>query len=393
MVRRAVALCVLAVLCGAAVVRAEVGGYLKQFAAATSSADSDQALEGAMSTRLRVHAYWRPSPGVSAEAAYGVSPRIQGAASAGDIATERVGGSAYRAVDVRERVYPGPGRDVGTCSLTQNIDRAWVEWSVGAADLTLGRQTIAFGSARVVNPTDMLAPFSYTALDKEERVGVDAVRARYALGAYSELDAGAVFGDDFRQDASAYYLRAQTYGQGMDASLVALRFRRHMLAGVDIARSVGGAGTWVEAAYTVPVDDAPDYARVSAGADYSPLPAVYAFGEYHFNTAGATAVDGYAALGSTPAYVDGASYLLGRRYAAVGLSAEAGPLAAAGVQVLVNLTDGSTLLAPTVEFSFAEDVYLSGGAFVSVLTGSDASTPREFAAYPDMLHGAIRLYF
>ncbi len=394
MVRRAVALLVAAVLLVASAARAEIGGYLKQFGAVLDQGDAGRPVQGVMSTRLRLHAFWRPTAGVSAEAAYGVSPRVQEAASTADITAERAGSGTYRAVDFRERLYPRPGREAATFSLTQNIDRAWVAWSVGAADLTLGRQTVAFGSGRIVNPTDVLAPFSYTALDKEERVGVDAARVRYALGAYSELDAGVVFGDDFAPEASAYFLRGQSYVAGADVSLLALRFRQHALAGVDIARTVGGAGTWVEAAYTRPhAQSDGDYARVTVGADYSPFASVYAFVEYHVNTAGADRAEDYAALGSTTAYRDGATYLLGRQYAAAGVSTQAGPLAAAGCQLLANLSDGSLLLAPTLEFSVAEDVYLSGGAFVTFAGGSDASTPREFASYPDMLHGAIRLYF
>ncbi len=378
---------------GAAVVQAEVGGYLKQFGAVADQADSGRPLDGAMSTRLRLHGFWRVSSSVSTAAAYGVSPRVQAATSSNDFAAEHGGAATYRVADARVRLYPGQASEPGEFSITQNIDRGWVEWSVGAADLTVGRQTIAFGSGRFVNPTDVLAPFSYTALDKEERVGIDAVRARYALGAFSELDVGAVFGADFRADDSAYYLRAKTYARGVDASILALRFRRHALAGLDITRSIGSAGTWLELAYASPAADAEDYTRLAAGADYSPAPGVYVFGEYHLNTAGAGDTDAYASLSATPAYVDGAAYLLGRHYVGAGVSAEAGPLAVAGAQVVVNLVDGSALLAPALEFSFAEDVYLSGGAFVSILTGTDTATPREFAAYPDTLHGAIRLYF
>ena len=330
---------------------------------------------------------------MSTELAYGVSPRVQ--ASAGDdVTTTRPGAAVYRATDVRERLYPAPRETAGTVSLTHNIDRAWVQWSLGAADVSVGRQTVAFGSARVVNPTDVLAPYAYTALDKEERVGVDAARVRYALGAFSEVDAGAVFGDDFASDASAVFLRAQTCVAETDISALALRFRRHALVGVDIARAVGGAGTWVEAAYTrTHGTAAEDYFRMSAGMDYSPAQMVYTFAEYHLNTPGAGDADEYAAASATPAYADGATYLLGRHYVALGASLATNPLLAGGVQMIVNLSDGSALVAPSLEYSFAEDVYLAAGAFVGAGRAGGGSAAAEFAAYADTRYGTIRLYF
>ncbi|MBT3268554.1 hypothetical protein HN371_15470 [Candidatus Poribacteria bacterium] len=371
----------------------EVGGYVKQFVTALDDPASTGPLDGLAATRVRVRALWRPREGVATELAYGVSPRVQAAARDEDVTATRPGGGVYRAIDAPELMYPSDSRAAGTFSLTHNIDRAWVEWSAGSADVSVGRQTVAFGSARFVNPTDVLAPYSYTALDKEERPGVDAVRVRYALGAFSELDAGAVFGDDFAPDASAYFVRAQSYVAETDVSALAMRFRRHALLGIDVARTVGGAGTWLEAAYTFTESvEADDYARLSAGLDYSPAQMVYTFAEYHLNTSGANRADGYASLAGTPAYVDGAAYLLGRHYAAVGASLATNPLVAGGLQVIVNLIDGSALLAPSVEYSFAEDVYLAAGAFVGIGPAADTAEA-EFAAYADTLYGTIRLYF
>ena len=53
-------------------------------------------------------------------------------------------------------------------------------------------QAIAWGSAFVINPTDVIAPYVYNALDQEERYGVDALRVRVPTGALSETDLGYV---------------------------------------------------------------------------------------------------------------------------------------------------------------------------------------------------------
>jgi hypothetical protein len=52
---------------------------------------------------------------------------------------------------------------------------------IGAADIFIDRQAVAWGSGRLFNPTDVVTPYAFNELDKEERLGVDAVRVRVTL--------------------------------------------------------------------------------------------------------------------------------------------------------------------------------------------------------------------
>jgi len=116
----------------------------------------------------------------------------------------------------------------------------------------VGRQAIAWGNARIINPTDIIAPFSFNELDTEERRGVDAVRVRIPLGMMDELDLGVVAGRDFNRDRSAFFIRGKTYLLKTDLSLLMTGFRKHLMIGFDLSRSVGGAGIWLEAAHVSP---------------------------------------------------------------------------------------------------------------------------------------------
>jgi len=395
-----------------------VRGYVKSFSVAFLPARPEGAPEpapmGAVNNRLRLKVDWSPAANVSVQAAYDLSPRIQDPALfAGSAFGFQLDPTAYRLADVRERLLPDPGGPVKSFAIQQNLDRLFLTLKTKWGDISLGRQPIAWGSARVVNPTDVIAPFSFNELDKEERFGVDAVRWRVPLGTMSEIDAGYVFGHGFAFDKSAFFLKARAPILGLDVTALGLVFRENALFGLDIAGSIGGAGAWLEAAAVIPgalaSDGAPlrkeqSYYRLSAGIDGSPSDRLYGFIEYHYNSAGAASSGAYLDRLSTVAYSRGSAYLMGRHYAAAGLSYQLHPLVPLTGLFLWNIADGSAALFPQAEFNVAENIYLAGGALLRLgrspeivsFPGEFAATTRlrsEFGAYPFFVYFAFRYYF
>ncbi len=90
----------------------------------------------------------------------------------------------YRFSDLRDVI----GAEGHQHELVQNLDRLNVQWQTSAGDLTMGRQAMTFGSARVINPTDVFLPFNVQALNTEYRVGIDGIRFQRPLGDLGELD-------------------------------------------------------------------------------------------------------------------------------------------------------------------------------------------------------------
>ncbi len=280
----------------------------------------------------------------------------------------------------------------------------------GAADIVLGRQPIAWGSARVVNPTDILAPFAFNELDKEDRTGVDAVRVRVPFGAMDELDAGFVSGDKLRAANNAFYVRGKIN-----------RLKPTSPASPwPSARTCFSAWTWpVRSAVRAPGWKRPtssralraggrlegdgDYFRASAGMDYNFGPKTYGFVEYHFNSAGGARPADYASLAGTVAYRDGATYLLGRHYLSVGSTYRVTALTPFTGLLIINLTDPSAVLSPSLAYNVAENVDLAAGAYVRVgrcpvLLPTMSPLPTralrsEFGTYPDVVYVSFRVYF
>ncbi len=386
-----------------------IDGYIKNFAVVYEFPDFrlsqftvDPPPVGAVSNRLRLEARWRASRCMAAAVAYDLDPRIQDPAL---FATQAIVGTvsrSYRMDDLSCRLYPDESDRVSSFGLYQNLDRAQIEIRLGLLDLYMGRQAIAWGVARVINPTDILTPFSYAALDTEDRIGVDALRARLPIGFMSELDAGIVAGENFRSAKSAAYLRYKTYVAETDLAAIVVGFREHLMAGFEMTRAIGGAGAWVETAHVWPellqprADIRTDgYWRISVGADYSLSANTYGFIEYHYNQPGASDPSDYLTLISGMSYSDGAVYLLGEHYLVPYLSHEVSALVTAAGELLWNLSDGSAYLTVSLEYNLAEDVYLAGGGFIGVGSGPvrPGRIESEFGTYPDTFYSSFRFYF
>ena len=182
-----------------------------------------------------------------------------------------------------------------------------------------------------------------------------------------------------------------------------LEFQRDLLIGLDVARGIGGAGFWLETAYVLvePFDDEPDtsgnYLRSSVGLDYSFGGETYAFIEYHFNGVGTKKPENYLTNLEQSAYTRGGVYLLGTHYLAPGFTRQLTPLISFSGQMLFNLSDPSTWVAPQIAYNIAEDIHLSVGGFVSIgkrpKNGESAEFQSEFGSYPNLFFSSFRVYF
>ncbi|GIX06066.1 MAG: hypothetical protein KatS3mg115_0469 [Candidatus Poribacteria bacterium] len=360
-------------------------GYAKHFLLVSDRPGSGEPVSGLATTRVRLAVRWEPLEAIRAELAYGLIPQVGGGGLSQLFAG---GGLAYRIGDLSEALYPSEEQRGGLV-VRQNLDRLNVALRVGIVDLRLGRQPVAFGSARTVNPTDVLAPFVVWALDKEERIGVDAVRARVSLGNFSELDGGAVFGEGISLQKGAAFLRTQTQALGADVSALALWFQGHRLIGLDVARSLGGASLWLEAAGYRPEEGDP-FLRASLGGDYYLPSGVYGAAEYHYNGVGTTRREAYGEVRQRPIVNAAQISLVGKHYLSLSLAYSPAPLWNLSGGLIGNLSDRSALLMPRVEYNPQPDLYWELGALWGLRL---LEAPAEFDERSRAVFTAMRFYF
>ncbi len=376
-----------------AVTAAQLSGFYKGFAIAFDSPQAGVPVKGMVSNRLRHNLANSFSEYMSFDLAYDFILRIQDENRA-EVLT--IDPHDYRVADLDSPIYPDDN-EFSRVGVFQNLDRANVIVRLSFADVIVGRQAIAWGSARVVNPTDVIAPFTYGELDTEDRPGVDAVRVRVPIGALSEVDVGYVFGRDFAVDRSAFFARGQFNVAETDVSPLFVRFREQLLVGIDVARGIGNVGAWIEGSrvFTMGRDVAiSDYFRISAGADYSFGGETYGFIEYHFNGAGVRDPEDYLVNLNRSIYRDAAVYLMGAHYFALGATHQFTPLVALSGQFLANVTDPSFFFAPAIEYNIEQDFYLSAGAFIGIGDRPQGEYfQSEFGGYSNILFLSFRIYY
>lgn len=388
---------------GSAAAQTTVSGFVKGFALAYQ-AEEYGGSDSPGPWRLVEDAVWRARlfsrfSSVSVEAAYQLSPFF----SDGYFDTPRnvlllaaPRTPDYRLWDIHNDIYRPPD---GHFRLYQNLDRLNISVTTGVADITIGRQAIAFGSARFINPTDVIAPFSYYELNREERRGVDALRAKIPLGNLGLVDAGLILGNGGDRRNSALFVRPRFNVRQTDVVLTLMDFSDNLMFGADFSRSIGGAGVWLEAAHTLAGWSGErktknDYFRLSAGANYNFFNRLLGIVEYHYNGAGESDAARFQRNLLKTAYNSGGVYLMGRQYLAPGAVYEFTPLLHGTLQGLVNLGDPSLLVAPKLNYDLRQDLSLEAGGFLTV--GPSLQGVRfqsEFGTYPQMLYLTLRMYY
>jgi len=338
---------------------------------------------------FRLRLLYKPDAVLTVEAAGELDSLYQSGAN-GSLGAFLPPVSSYRLFDFSNPLA-GPQDGDGE-RLLQNLDRLNASFHWGNLDVILGRQVVSFGSARLVNPMDVLAPFNFQTLDQENRSGVDALRLRYAWGEFGEWDGGFVAGKDAGWGQDAVFLKPHFRLGGLDTSVLGMVFQENLLAGLDLQGSLGGAGWWAEGAWVWPHNGDAGYGRWSAGADYYFTGDVDASLEYHFNGAGRQDASQYLNLNPT-AYGAGTVYLLGRHYLAPSLSWQAGPLLSLQGQAVMNLTDGSWWLLLHAEYNALDNLYVDLGVAQPIGAGLQGFLPQsEFGLYPAFQYADLRFY-
>ena len=363
---------------------------------------------GMYSGKIRLKMSYSPASWISFRAEYELTPTILDTESLESFhALSGVNPPGYRIADLPDKIYPGKNSSEGSFFVNQNLDRFFTTLSFSFADIYIGRQVISWGSAYVINPTDIISPFNFNEIDKEEKSGVDALRARIPLGTMDELDIGYVFGDEPGIDNSAFFIRGKFNVLKSDLSIMVLGFRQNLMIGFDIAGSLGGAGLRFESAYifdkvideNFPEELKKNYFRLSLGLDYNFSDYIYAYFEYHFNSPGSSDTENYLRLSTENSYKEGSVYLLGKHYLSTGMTWQVHPLVPLNVFVIYNLSDNSLIFSPTAEYNIGENIYLSLGAFLSlgkgmhVVDAGALNLRSEFGTYPNLIYTSFRIYF
>jgi hypothetical protein len=276
-----------------------------------------------------------------------------------------------------DRNYAGAGSYHGR----HRLYRASVTLSQGQTDVRIGRQRIAWGTGRFWSPLDILNPFSAVQLEREERIGVDAVLVERKFGALSRLSA--VYAPRHVASESSAALRWHGNRSGIDYSVVVGRFLRDRLLGADIATQLGNAGLRAEMT-AARREDGSRYRRALLGLDYAFRNTLTLSGELYYNGAGASDRGAY----DFTSLFAGTIQNVGRRYLGAFAGYELTPLLKWNNYLVVNLADRSRYFSPSLTYSFRTNLDLSFG--VQLFRGGAGS---EYGRFNDAYYAQLQWFF
>jgi len=228
------------------------------------------------------------------------------------------------------------------------FDRAYLGMSLPFADVTAGRQRIAWGMAYLWNPTDAFNPFTLDfAVAEEERRGVDGVRVEVPLGPLSGLDIVALTSGDLTKTRKGIRTKTNIGMYDVSASYVASGEEGSQI-GFDTSGELFGLGVKAEAAFAFP-GDSDDYTRYVLGWNYTFDNGIGVDMEYYYN-------------GQDKVLQD---------YMYFGLHRLPDELTVLRLSVLSNMDDSSFIVYPSYSRNIHENVDLS---LESLLVGGDSGT-------------------
>jgi hypothetical protein len=260
--------------------------------------------------------------------------------------------------------------------------RAAVTLTRDNVDLKLGRQRIAWGTGRFWSPLDMLNPVNPLALEREERVGVDAALLEAKLGPLSR--ASLVYAPAPDRGSPSRAIQLHGNAAGVDASLVVGRLLGLDIVGMDVAGQIGDAGIRGEAARLRPRGGSGGFNRLMGGVDYAFPNGLTLSAELYYNGAGSRDPAGYDFMGQRAGRVAS----LAKRYAGMYASYEITPLLKWMTYMVVNGDDRSRAVDTRLVWSVSADLELTAG--VQQFGGRNGS---EYGNVPAAWQAQLQWFF
>ncbi|MBN2693559.1 hypothetical protein JXR93_02760 [bacterium] len=330
---------------------------------------------------------------ISFETAYELSPTITTDSSLESIASVAGVAPSYRVIDFDETLFEGNSKD--NLYLYHNLDRLNITLSLKYFDISIGRQSIAFGYAKVLTSLDIFSPFTFQDFNKEEKKGVDSIKIVTPLGDMSQIEIGAIFGDSFYYENDSFYLKYKGYILNTDFSIMFNHFRENGMFAIDFTRNLFDSTIIFEAAYTIPkyIDNYSgdsNYFRATLGIDYQFSNEIFISVEYQFSSAGSNnsiTLENIILPTKSTAYTEGGVYLFNKHYLSLLFSYPITPLLSISLNTLVNITEIACYNIVKLEYNIKENLYLDLSLQAPV-----SKNDSEFSYYPFTTFLSVRLY-
>lgn len=259
--------------------------------------------------------------------------------------------------------------------------RAYVNYHQDNLDILLGRQQIPWGVGKFWTPTDFFNPPDIFSLEKQERIGTDALNIRYVLT--HNLQGEVVYAPQHKERDSKAGARLRLLSDTEEIGLVAAEIKEDKVVGMHFLRNVSKAGLRTEATFTDAHDEL-DYFRFVINLDYTFANSFYLLGEYYYNRQGKRDKNTYQRTRRTLGEID----FVGQDLFGLVAGYDITPLVRTDNYFIFNLNDGSIFINPEVSWSLFKNSELLFGA--QLFSGN---TLTEFGDYDDLVYLRWKTFF
>lgn len=250
----------------------------------------------------------------------------------------------------------------GISGLDQLVwDRSYLRIGFPQADLTVGKQRVAWGAGYLWNPTDVFNPFSLSfAVEEEQEAEPEAVRLEIPLGEASGIDAFVVSGHEWHETKKG--IRGITNLGMYDLSVSAVDLGKGgFQLGFDTTGELFELGVRSEIALISPAGE-DRYVQYVLGWNYTFENGWGVDTEYFYNGRGKRNKDNY----DWGALNDGEISQLGMDYLYFGVNKLLDEITGIRGSVLLNADDLSFILYPSYTRNIFQNVDLSLEALLSI---------------------------
>lgn len=274
---------------------------------------------------------------------------------------------------------PSLHRDADALIL-QQLDRLNIGMTLGAFQVTLGRQAVGHGNGRFFNPSDIFAPLTPFSLNSQYKAGIDGLKVNRTFGGDTEAAVLAFFPES---GEGLLLARLATHFIGVDMSLLAGKTYDEWTLAWDFAGTWRGAAWYSEGIWRRG-NERDDPLRVMAGVSrrFGRSLDLTLEGSYH-NLGRDNPLQ---ALLLTPEWRHGEMFLLRKRHLGLGCSYEVTPLVRLNAICLAEFSPGSAWLQTGLDWDVRQRATLRLGALIPA-----GSSETEFGSYSDGVFVEYRL--
>jgi hypothetical protein len=249
-------------------------------------------------------------------------------------------------------------QDLALAGLTDlnriSFDRAYAKFYLTEANVTVGKQRIAWGSGYIWNPTDVFNPFVLSfAVKEEEETNVEAVRVEIPLGTAENIDCFALTNADLTTSKKGLKVKGNFGLFDIAMSYVDLG-RSATQLGIDMVGEAFGFGLRSELAFKAPMIGN-KYIQAVLGADYTLDNGAGINLEYFHNGGGQNNKNNYDWV----SLAQGTIAQVGSDYLFFSINKAVDELTEVRLSLITNLNDLSYIIYPVYSMNVAQNIDVS----------------------------------